>query len=163
MLAHELAHFSGDDTYYTNTLNPILNSYGHYLEVLQKSIISLPVFYFALLFRVLYEANLTRLSREREFRADRIAAECTSPLAIAFALLRVMAFSEYHSQTEREIYNSQETEANLVQRLRNGFPSFAAKFANESHWGDEITAHPFDTHPPSKRANASGSRYRPHA
>ncbi len=28
---------------------------------------------------------------------------------------------------------------------------FSANFANESDWGGEITAHPFDTHPPSNQ------------
>ena len=157
VLAHELAHFCGDDTYYSKKISPILNRYDLYLQALQSNPISWPLFFFALPFGSLHLANLRKIGREREFRADRIAAECTSPLACAGALLRIMAYTVYHTKTETEIYHSKETEANLVERLKDGFPSFAAELASQNEWGEESTVHPFDTHPPtSQRLRALG-------
>jgi Zn-dependent protease with chaperone function len=147
VLAHELAHFSGNDTYYTEKISPLLSHYQHYLEALHQGILAKPVFYFAVLFRVLYEISLRRLSREREFRADRIAAEHVSPSAMAAALVRTTVYSIYRTKTEMEILESEDTQANLAQRLKDGFQSFALQFADHHNLGGMTTVHPFDSHP----------------
>ena len=147
VLAHELAHFSGDDTYYSKKISPLLARYQHYLEALHQGVFAKPIFYFAVLFRVLYEISLRKLSRERETRADRIAAEHVSPKAVADALVRTTVYSVYRTKTEMEILESEDTQANLAQRLSDGFQSFASHFADDRNLGEMTAAHPFDSHP----------------
>ncbi len=95
ILAHEMAHFSGQDTLYSGKIAPLLSRYDHYLQALHGGAVTLPVFYFMRCFRVLYELSLSRQSRQREFRADRISVETTSARAVAGALLRTAAYSRY--------------------------------------------------------------------
>jgi Zn-dependent protease with chaperone function len=157
VLAHELAHFSGNDTYYSKKISPLLARYQHYLEALHKGVFARPIFYFAVLFRVLYEISLRKLSRERESRADRIAAEHVAPKAVADALIRTTVYSVYRAQTEMEILESEDTQANLAQRLKDGFQSFASQFVDHHNLGEMTTAHPFDSHPPlGERLDALG-------
>ncbi|MEM9409721.1 MAG: M48 family metallopeptidase, partial [Planctomycetota bacterium] len=79
VLAHEMAHFSGHDTLYSKKISPLLTRYGNYLVALYEGGITLPVFYFMNCFRSLFELSLGKRNREREFRADRLAGEITSP------------------------------------------------------------------------------------
>ncbi len=78
VLAHEAAHFSGADTFYSKKTAPLLERYQRYLEVLHDGGIGHVVFYYMNCFRALFELSFGRLCRQREFRADRIAAEATS-------------------------------------------------------------------------------------
>jgi len=103
VLAHEMAHFSGKDTLYSKKIAPLMLRFDIYLQSLfSGGIATLPVFYFMNCFRALYQLSLSRHSREREFRADRIAADTTSPSEFAAALLRVVAYSHYRNNVEHE-------------------------------------------------------------
>lgn len=159
VLLHELAHFSGNDTLYTQKIAPLLVRYGHFLQGLHDGGISLPVFYFAVMFRALYEISLGSLSRQREFRADGLAADKTSPTSVARALLRTTAYSKYRNELEQEFFDAEQAheEVNLSQRIDSGFEEFATAFADKHDLGELATAHPFDTHPPlSQRLEALG-------
>ncbi|CAE7525980.1 unnamed protein product, partial [Symbiodinium sp. CCMP2456] len=150
VLLHELAHFSGNDTLYTQKISPLLSRYGHYLQGLYEGGLSLPVFYYAVMFRALYELSLGSLSRKREFRADRLASEQTSPESMAHALLRITAYSQYRNELEQEIFDAEQAheEINLSERIEGGFANFASAFVDKRDVGELATVHPFDTHPP---------------
>lgn len=161
VLLHELAHFSGNDTTYTQKIAPLLARYGHYLQGLYDGGISRPVFYFAVMFRALYELSLGKLSRQREFRADRLASEKTSPASMAHALLRITAYSQYRHELEQEFFEAEEAheQVNLSQRIDGGFQNFATAFVDKRDVGQLATAHPFDSHPPlQQRLEALGFR-----
>ena len=68
---------------------------------------------------MLYEISLRKLSRERETRADRIAAELVSPEAVAGSVVRTTVYSVYRAKTEIEILESEDTQANLAQRHKD--------------------------------------------
>ncbi|MBA2112992.1 M48 family metallopeptidase [Bremerella alba] len=164
VLLHELAHFSGNDTLYTQKIAPLLARYGHFLQGLYEGGISLPVFYFAVMFRALYELSLGKLSRQREFRADRLASEKTSPESMAHALLRITAYSHYRNELEQEFFDAEQVhdEVNLAHRIDGGFQSFATTFVDNRDVGGLATAHPFDSHPPlEQRLEALGFRSSP--
>ncbi|MFO1092650.1 MAG: M48 family metallopeptidase [Planctomycetaceae bacterium] len=161
VLAHEMAHFSGQDTVYSRKISPLLSRYQHYLEALHSGGITLPIFYYMLCFRALYEVSLSRLSRKREFRADRIAVETTSPNAFAGALLKIAAYDKYRSTVQEELFKQEQAlaNANISERIEQGFPQYATAFAADTEIGAVSTAHPFDTHPPlSQRLEAIGHR-----
>ncbi|GAA4428263.1 M48 family metallopeptidase [Bremerella cremea] len=150
VLLHELAHFNGDDTLYTQKISPLLAKYGHFLQGLHDGGISLPVFYFAVMFRMLFEVSLGSLSRQREFRADRLAASGTSPQSMAQALLRITAYSYYRNELEQEFFDADQAhqQVNLSQRIDGGFLEYATAFVDKRDAGELTTTHPFDFHPP---------------
>ncbi len=150
VLAHEMAHFSGNDTLYSKKTAPLLIRYHNYLQGLYDGGVSRPIFYFMLCFRGLFQLSMGRVSREREFRADRIAAETTSPSAMVGALLRISAYSKYRESIEKDLFDQERVlqTANVAQRIENGFPQFAASFLSDPSVGTVQSAHPFDTHPP---------------
>jgi Zn-dependent protease with chaperone function len=164
ILAHEMAHFSGNDTLYSRRISPLLLRYSHYLRALSSGVITLPIFYFMLCFRALFELSLTRLSRGRELRADHVAVEATSAGDVAGALLRTSAYSRYRNQVEVELFKNERPleAANVSERVEQGFPAFAVGFTSDPSLGTATTAHPFDTHPPlAARFEAIGLPFRP--
>lgn len=159
ILAHEMAHFSGQDTLYSKRISPLLLKYQAYLKGLHEGGISLPVFHFMVCFRVLFELSLNSLSRKREFRADSIAAKVTSPRDSAGALLRTMAYSKFRQSVEMDLFKQTEAmeKADVSARVEQGFLDYAEKFASDPEIGKMETAHPFDSHPPlSQRLGAVG-------
>ncbi|MCH9655415.1 MAG: M48 family metallopeptidase, partial [Planctomycetes bacterium] len=149
VLAHEMAHFSGNDTIYSQKISPLLVRYDHYLQGLYEGGLSLPIFYFMNCFRVLYEVSLGRLSRKREFRADRIATEVTSSRDMAGALLKIIAYSSYRAKVEQDIFQKEEVleNANVSQEIEQGFDDYAGSFLSNPDISHLQTSHPFDTHP----------------
>lgn len=149
ILAHEMAHFSGNDTLYSRKISPLLQRYGHYLQALSDGG-ALPILYFMLCFRALFELSLGALSRKREFRADKIAADTTSANDMAGALLRTTAYSRYRTNVENDLFNNERAleSANISERVERGFPKFAVGFASDPQLASAETSHQFDSHPP---------------
>ncbi len=149
IMAHEMAHFSGEDTLYSQKIGPLLERYGASLNALRKGVISIPVFYFMLCFRSLFEISLKRLSRQREFRADRIASDVASRQDIVHALLRVSAYAHYRNTIEHELFDARQTldALEIPQRVEAGFKPFASAFVKDGRAIGAATSHPFDSHP----------------
>ncbi len=147
VLAHEMAHFSGSDTYYGRKISPLMSRYLAYLQALDRG----PVFSFMLLFWSLYQWSLNRISRQREFRADQIAAAHTSPQDLGGALLKISAYSEYQRQVEQELFARDTVHESiaLADRVASGYPSFAMSYLQSETISQQQTAHPFDSHPPT--------------
>ncbi len=150
VMAHEMAHFSGNDTLYSRKISPLLGRYHAYLQALYAGGISLPVFYFMLCFHSLFQLSLGKLSREREFRADKIASEVASPQDMANALLKISAYGNYRGKVEHELFDMEKAHdsLNISQRVCNGFRDFACSFVKDGKANESETAHPFDSHPP---------------
>jgi hypothetical protein len=143
-----MAHFSGQDTLYSKKITPLLLRYQHYLRALHGGI-TMPIFYFMLCFRALFQVSLSKRSRQREFRADKIAAESTTSRDFAAGLLRVVAYSKFRNQVEHELFKQEQLEtADVAARIERGFPAYAARFASDPNIGLLETTHPFDSHPP---------------
>lgn len=150
VLAHEMAHFSGEDTTYSKRISPLLDKYVHYLEALYQTAISKPVFHFMFLFFNLYQFAINRVKREREFRADRIGAELTSPADIARSLVKIVSYCHYRQKIQSTLF---ETDANVekmdvFRQIEHGFPKFMNESVNSKELRDADTPHPFDSHPP---------------
>lgn len=159
VLAHEMAHFSGNDTLYSKKISPLLARYAQYLQALAESPLARPIFHFMNGFRALFELSLGAHSRSREFRADRIATEVTSPHDFAGALLRVSAYSDFRRRIQDDLFDKDHVlgAANISERLEEGFHEHARSFAAKPDLGDVATAHPFDSHPPlAQRLEAIG-------
>jgi Zn-dependent protease with chaperone function len=149
ILAHEFAHFSGNDTYYSKRIGPLLVRFNHYLQSLSEAGLARPAFSFALMLRQLYEVSIQKLSRDREFRADAVAAGAVTPRALGDALVRTMAYSAYRSEVERELFDTEAAHerVEIGRHLDAGFRQFAPGFADAPDLREARTAHPFDSHP----------------
>lgn len=164
VLAHEMAHFSGQDTLYSKRIAPLMMRYEAYLSALYENPLTKPVFYFMLCFHALFSLSLSRLSRQREFRADRLAQEATSARDFAGALLRIAAYSKFRTNVEQELFRQEQAlaTADISDRIAAGFPAFAVAFAGDPQLGETETIHPFDSHPPmSQRLQALGVSFSP--
>lgn len=153
ILAHEFAHFSGNDTYYSRRIGPLLNRFDHYIASLYQAGLARPVFYCALMLRQLHELSIQKLSRDREFRADAIAARTVTPEALGDALMRVMAYSSYRRRIEQDLFDAQAAHdhVEIGYRLAAGFQKFATGFADAADLRESRTTHPFDSHPTLER------------
>lgn len=159
ILAHEMAHFSGNDTLFSRRISPLLRRYDIYLYGLHEGGLTKPVYHFMVCFRALFDLSLNKLSREREYRADKIAGEVTSNRDFAAALLRVVAYSKFRRVVETELFRQKQVlkVADISDRLDKGFVPYTSEFVNDPMISQSETAHPFDTHPPtSKRLSQMG-------
>ena len=151
ILAHEMAHFSGDDTHYTLKMAPMLARYGHYLSALDNGgILSRPLFHFMLIFWTLFQLSINRMSRQREFRADAIAAGATSAKDMGLALIKSMAYSNYRARIEEELFtkNVRQEELGITARVAAGFTAYATSSSLYGDLSGTRFPHPFDSHPP---------------
>lgn len=150
VLAHEMAHFSGGDTTYSRRLSPLLSQYGNYLEALYGGgWLSRPVFHFMLFYWSLFQLSLGKDSRERELRADRIAAETTSPESVAHALLKVAAYSSYRQRVEQGLFGRDRahSDLNIAHNVAIGFTEYVQGERLSSDLEGGRFPHPFDSHP----------------
>lgn len=150
VLAHELAHFSGEDTLYSRRISPLLGKYVHYLNALYQGGISRPVFYFMHFFWNLYHISLGKLSREREFRADRIGSETTSPNDMANALIKITAYCRYRRKVQKTLFEKEQNveTMDVFARIEQGFPDFMKSCVEGTELAESDIPHPFDSHPP---------------
>ncbi|MEY3211339.1 MAG: hypothetical protein RIT28_1820 [Pseudomonadota bacterium] len=151
VMCHELAHFSGGDTTHSRSLTPMRAKYAQYLNVLQGNPLCLPVFFTMLAFWRGFELALAQTSRERELRADRIAAENTRPEAVARSLLKVSAWSRYRVEVENALFGQTQvlSSVNIADRVRGGFAEFVAS-DRLLRLQENETPHPMDSHPPNR-------------
>ena len=159
VLAHEMAHFSGNDTFYSKKVSPLLTRYQAYLQALYENPTARPIFYFMHCFRALFELSLGEQSRQREFRADQIAAQTTSPRDFAGALLRISAYTAFRRNVQQELFKQERSleGASISGLIEQGFHSYAVSFAAKPDIGNLETSHPFDSHPPlARRLDAVG-------
>ena len=150
MLAHEMAHFSGEDTLYTRKMSPLLARYSEYLGALyQGGPLCRPLFHFMHLFWALFQLSISRMSRQREFRADSIAVKATSPATMGRALVKVMAYASYRARIEQALFleNARQEHIGIAGRVSSGFASYVASPDLLGDLGGAAFPHPFDSHP----------------
>ena len=150
IFAHEMAHFSGQDTWYSKKTSPMLTRCSMYFDILTQSLITLPVFFFVSGFYSLFELSFSKISREREKRADALAAKLLSGKDLANALGKFVLYSKFRAQVENDIFSKEEKvqKINLLETITVGFLSFLKKDDSDEEFLNNTIAHPFDSHPP---------------
>jgi len=153
LLSHELAHFSGKDTFYSRKIAPRLLRIDRYLQALYDGVVTLPVFYFMNSFRTMCEYSLGRIGRKREQRADRIAAENSSPINFAQGLLRSIAYAELRDRVQEEIFKSEEVlkHVDISEQIDSRFHEYLLSFGSRPDVGRLENRHPYDIHLPLDR------------
>ncbi|CAN7557626.1 M48 family metallopeptidase [Acidovorax sp. Leaf78] len=151
VFGHELAHLRGGDTRSSARLGPKLVQYDHYRHAMRTGGLTAVVSPVLDLYRMIFEIALARDSREREFKADRIAAKLITPAAIAQSLVKIAAYAQYRHKIEDELFgrNERHDQATL------GIASFVAQGLAPYAASDDFLAamktanvpHPYDSHP----------------
>jgi len=157
IVGHELGHFRGKDTKFSEHFYPIYRGTASALKSLESAggdgagaVGLLPAIAILSYFFECFSTAENQLSREREFVADGAGAELTSATVMATALLKIHAFSS--------IWNDFDSAAASALRdgkfFRNASMLFAGAVAENASpasfdgIADTHLAHPTDSHPP---------------
>jgi len=149
VMAHEFAHFSGDDTAFSKKMSPLLHKFGVFMGMLAEGTGIL--YAYLVLFRAGFEVALQEASRAREFRADSVGANIVGKEAAASALVKTAAYGAYRARVEGKLFeantDARDASLDIFERVSAGF----ADYADSSDVDDDLVTaqvpHPFDSHP----------------
>ena len=151
VFGHELAHLRGGDTKSSALLGPKLVQYDHYRHAMRTGGLTVMISPLLDLYRIIFEIALARDSREREFKADRIAAKLISPAAIAQSLVKIAAYAQYRYKIEDELFGRNERHDNttlgIASFVAQGLAPYAASDDFLSAMKTANVPHPYDSHP----------------
>lgn len=150
ILAHELAHLSGGDTASSAALGPKLVKFDIYCHEMAGISLTVIAYYLLSLYRVIFELAWKRDSREREFVADRTAAQAISGAAVTRSLIKVIAYSTYRDKVEQELFSRQNRHGEsigIAAFVAQGLHPFAGSGDFTSAMETANVPHPFDSHP----------------
>jgi len=159
IFAHEMAHFSGEDTFFSKKTMPKLAKCDDCFVVLNMNVVTIPASYFLMFFRGLFEISFGKISRMREYRADAMAVKHAGAKALSNGLVKFVFYSEYRANIEDDlILKSERVESiNFLKKIEDGVHHFATNYSFEDGILEQSILHPFDSHPPIyKRINAVG-------
>lgn len=153
IIGHELAHYAGGDTAYSQRFLPIYAGVGRSLDAMagsERAALGLlgPSVRLGLFVMERFHLLVRHWSRVREFAADAAGAAVTSPAASARALLRYGAVAPRIGETLEAAAGAPErAPADLVAAVLER--AVALGLGDPAVHLDEGQAHPTDTHPPT--------------
>ncbi|KQT86864.1 M48 family metallopeptidase [Aurantimonas sp. Leaf443] len=162
VLAHELAHFAGEDTAYGLRFAPLFAALGEATAVMQQRgtdwgdtridrLFERIVHPHSALAEHAYERfdqTAMHWSRERELEADRAAALSGSPQALATALLRIGLVSGHLTSERKALAAQPATVPDYAAALGKHITATSVREIEPFLF--ERIAHPSDTHPPTR-------------
>lgn len=154
ILGHELAHYAGGDTAYSQRFLPIYAGVGRSLDAMaerERGALGVlgPSIRLGLFVMEQFHLAVRHWSRVREFAADAAGAAVTSPDASARALLRYGAARPRVVETLDAAADAPETAAaDLVAAAFDG--AIARGLEDPAARLEDEQAHPTDTHPPTR-------------
>ncbi len=151
VLAHELAHLHGGDTRSSARLGPKLQQFDHYCWQMRSGGLTIVTFHLLRLYRMIFSFALARDSREREFLADRTAAQLVAPSAVVRSLVKISAYASYRDDVERELFAQEHEHAGalgIARFVANGLQPYAVSAAFAEAMKTANVPHPYDSHPP---------------
>lgn len=151
VMVHELTHLHEGDTASGALLGPKLHRFDQYIHLMSKDVSTLVVFYPLCLYRMLFELAWQRNSREREFVADRSAANLITPAAIVESLIKISAYASYRSEVEQMLFDNKTLHGNelgISKAIALGLPQHVNSPDFISMMREQNVPHPFDSHPP---------------
>ncbi|NIF23701.1 M48 family metallopeptidase [Candidatus Pantoea multigeneris] len=160
VMIHELTHLQKGDTASSAALGPKLHHLDLYIELMGENPFTLAVYYPLAVYRMLFELAWQRYSRDREFIADRKAAEVAGPATIVESLVKISAYSAYWGEVEHEMFarnERHEETLNMRDAIAKGLTDYAHSDGFTSMMREQNVPHPFDSHPPlSERMQSVG-------
>lgn len=158
VIAHELAHFSGEDTIYSRRFAPVFKSFDDTLSNLASTgssgLAALPAGAVLGFGAEQFHLAVAGISRNREFRADKISADSSSPDMLARSLFKISVLSQYWHQAVKKASN-EKLESGYICSNLSAVSTFGIKvFLTKDKYPmlaeavlDAKLAHPTDTHP----------------
>ena len=160
VIAHELGHFTGEDTGYSLRFAPIYRSFLDSIFAItnehdekddgSRAWVAAPVTLYGKWFLASFEEAMHHWSRERELAADAFGSRIAGTEASALALLRI---SGLHRIVDAALAHNQQAPA----EERGGVLKMVRRLVAEHGLDDpqerlqDQQAHPLDTHPPLKQ------------
>ena len=151
VLAHELAHLGGGDTRSSAALGPKLLQFDQYTWKMRGAGLTIVAHYLLRLYRMIFAFALARDSREREHRADRVAAGLTAPSAIVQSLIKISAYASYRNDVERRLFEHDRRHdgaLGIAGFVAAGLPPYAGSEDFIEAMKTAGVPHPYDSHPP---------------
>ncbi len=151
VMVHELTHLREGDTAAGALLGPKLHRFDLYTQLMSQNVATLVVYYPLALYRMLFELAWQRNSREREFVADRAAAQVIAPAAIIESLIKVSAYAGYRAEVERDLFNHKtrhNSGPGISQAIASGLVQHVHSDGFISMMREQNVPPPFDSHPP---------------
>lgn len=154
VIGHELGHFSGKDTEFSQRFLPVYDGFSRSLDVLDPDDGKKPYVGRVELRTALYSAHyfleqfhrLVMMWRQRrEHAADEAGAQASSPEALASALLRIVALSGPVNAYLEAVYQAQVQTDNVAATLLTHLSGHPVPDPRE-YLENEIS-HPYDSHP----------------
>ena len=155
VIGHELGHFIGEDTLYSQRFSPIYSATINHLVAISggenheeswMDVLRKPATLFGEMFLDSFHEAVRYWGRMRELAADAVGASVVSPQAIASSLLRITALAPHVVEAlEMNWDQGQSAEGGIVGHVRQ---LVAAKgMVDPSKHLENRQSHPTDTHP----------------
>jgi Zn-dependent protease with chaperone function len=156
VLGHELGHFRGEDTVWSERFYPVYRGVIEAISGLvaagagsgERSVALIPAALLLTLFLDAFAVPERAISRERELAADQAGAEAASAADVASALLKLEAFGPEWGPTVESLATASSPPANasdtFVERVRLAATDPASVLGLDA---TRLT-HPTDSHPP---------------
>lgn len=158
VIGHELGHFAGADTAYSQRFTPIYHGVVQNLQRLQEAdqVFSFPTVAFGGYLFETFDHAVKHWSRQREFAADQAGASVVGAATAASALIRISAISPVIAAVLAKIARRpDEVRVNLSTALVEHVKTDGITPPDLS--AQSATQHPTDTHPPTlERIKALG-------
>ena len=162
VIGHELGHFRGDDTYYSLKFSPVYSGLTHAIDAMENNkssvlsyITSLPALAVLSYMMDAFHRNVSTISREREFEADRASAEVAEPRALATSLLKIGLYAHAWGDLQNKIVERMQIRK-FTTNMSQLFASIVKYDVNEEslpevigNISQETVSHPTDSHPPT--------------
>lgn len=157
VLGHELAHFKGMDTKFSERFYPIYRGTASSLASLQAAggegagtIALFPALAVLSYFLESFAVAESRLSRERELAADKAGAAVTSPRVIATALVKIHAFTGLWNGLQQAAANALQEGKVFINASKVYAEACGGNATPKTLEGiaDTYMSHPTDSHPP---------------
>lgn len=120
-----------------------------YMDILFASLLTRPIFYFIMFFMALFQVSFQKMSREREKRADLLAAETTgSGQHLITGLMKIIGYAQFREVFENSLFDKKQQlqKLDLLNTMRVGFQSHVKENIGKEIL-EEKSSHPFDSHP----------------
>ena len=170
VVGHELGHFKGEDTAYSERFAPVYRGAQLGLEALAggmtgvgQAIALIPAMYVLGYFIESFAVAERGIGRERELAADRVAAETAGVAAFASSLVKVHAFAprwQFLGEWIRESLQRREPIMNMSRYFVDHAVTANPRVGGDAFAGigEGVAPHPIDTHPPLRvRLEAVGA------
>ena len=160
IVGHELGHFKGADTAYSERFAPIYRGAQEGLAALAARMTGIgqmialaPALNLLGYFIESFAVAESGIGREREFAADRVAVASAGAPAFASALVKVHAYAprwQYMDDWMREAIERRAPIGNLSRYFVEHAVKDPLRLAGDAFAGiaDQTAAHPIDSHPP---------------